>query len=259
MSMPSFPKDGANITREQALTMIIASIAMEESALGRVIDAEGDKLRYILDRCRESSNCEKTLKEIMEVNASVTRLLDTAACNQAILRSKLDLALSAGGGCSPVPPCPPMPPCPPEPPGPLCPEQQKSLLQLRLSGDGLLWKPGCPIPWEYQCRRGDAACWSMENPALVRLGPGRAWYVSCAFLVRDFRPTAASGCISIEGAGLSRDLMPLCFSICCADGEAVTLPYTALLMPDSASAISFRLRSRHPIWVEQAELNLVEL
>ena len=30
MSMPSFPPNGADLTREEALTMIIASIAMEE-------------------------------------------------------------------------------------------------------------------------------------------------------------------------------------------------------------------------------------
>ena len=30
MSMPSFPPNGADMTQEEALTMIIASIAMEE-------------------------------------------------------------------------------------------------------------------------------------------------------------------------------------------------------------------------------------
>mgnify|MGYP006995867920 CR=1 FL=1 len=33
MSMPSFPPNGADMTQEEALTMIIASIAMEELAL----------------------------------------------------------------------------------------------------------------------------------------------------------------------------------------------------------------------------------
>ena len=265
MSMPSFPKDGANMTREQALTMIIASIAMEESALGRVIDAEGDKLRYILDRCQEASGCEETPKDILEANASVTRLLDAVAQNQTILRCKLALALNASGECPPDPPCPPAPPYPPDPPCPPaspcpptpCPE--KSLMQLRLSGDGFLWKTGCPIPWEYRGGRGDAVRWYMENPSRVELDPGRAWFVSCAFLVRDFQPAAASGCIRLESSGTSREHLPLCFDLRCACGEAVTLPYAALLLPCSASDISFRLHSRPPLWVEQAELNIVEL
>ena len=254
MSMPSFPKDGANMTREQALTMIIASVAMEESALSRIIDAEGDKLRYILDRCREACDGCGTPEEILEVNASVTGLLDVVAQNQAILRSKLALALNAGGECPPDPPCPPEPPCPPAP----CPHQ-KSLMQLGLSGDGFLWKTGCPIQWKYLGGRGSAVRWSIETPSLVELDPGRAWAVNCTFLVRDFAPTAVSGCIELERACASGEALPLCFTLRCAGGEAVTLPYSTLLLPGSASAVSFRLRSGCPVWVEQAELNIVEL
>ena len=252
MSMPSFPKNGANMTREQALTMVVASIAMEESALSRIIDAEGDKLRYILDRCQETGS-EETPREILEANESVTSLLEAVAQNQTILRNKLALALEAGGGCPPGPPCSPMPPCPPIP----C--QEKSLMQLRLAGDGLLWQTGCPIPWEYQGGCGNAVRWRVEIPSQVELDPGRAWSVSCTFLVRNFQPRLASGCIVLEGTGASREAPPLCFDFSGACGEAVTLPYSTLLLPGRASAVSFRLRSRSPIWVEQAELNIVEL
>ena len=266
MSMPSFPKDGANMTREQALTMVVASIAMEESALSRVIDAEGDKLRYILDRCRDDGS-EETPKEILDANESVTRLLDAVAQNQLILRGKLDLALSAGGGYPPVPPCPPPcppvspcpPPCPPMPPCPPAPCPEKSLMQLSLSGDGFLWETGCPIPWEYQDGRGDAVRWCMENPSQVELEPGRAWSVSCTFLVRDFQPGLTSGCIRLESTGTFREPPPLCFSLRCTCGEAVTLPYSTLILPESPRAVAFRLRSKCPVWVEQAQLNIVEL
>ena len=254
MSMPSFPTDGTNMTREQALTLVVTSIAMEENALSRVIDAEGDKLRYILDQCQEAGG-EETPKEILEANESVTRLLDAVAQNQAILRSKLSLALSAGCGCPPDPPCPP--PCPPVPPCPPAPCAGKSLMQLKLPGDGLLWQPGCPLPWEYLGGHGDAAHWYMEAPSQVELAPGRAWFVSCTFLVRDFAPRLTSGCIRLEG--VSRELPPLCFDLRCACGGAVTLPYSTLLLPGAASDISFRLRSQCPVWVEQAELNIAEL
>ena len=40
MSMPSFPPNGADMTQEEALTMIIASIAMEELALSHILNAE---------------------------------------------------------------------------------------------------------------------------------------------------------------------------------------------------------------------------
>ena len=268
MSMPSFPKNGANMTREQALTMIVASVAMEERALGRVIEAESDKLRYVLDRCRDACDGCETPKELLEVNESVTRLLDVVSRNQTLLRSKLALALNAGGGCPPDPPCPPphppeppcKPSCPPGPPKPPCPEPaHKSFMQLGLAGCGFLWKNECLIPWEYLGGRGKAVRWKEEAPALAELAPGKAYSISCIFNIRDFLPTAASGSICLECAGASRQPPPLCFSIRCAGGEAVTLQYSALLLPDSASTISFRLRSRTPLCVEQAELNIVEL
>ena len=246
------------MTREQALTMVIASIAMEENALSRIIDAEGDKLRYILDKCQEAGG-EETPDEILEVNDSVTRLLDTVAQNQTILRNKLALALDACDGCPPDPPCPPGPPCPPAPPCPPVPCLEKSFMQLRLPGDGFLWKTGCPIPWEYQEGRGSAVRWCMENPSCVELDPGRAWFVSCTFLVRDFQPAAASGCIRLECTGALREPPPLCFDLRCTCGEAVTLLYSTLLIPRGASAIVFRLRSKSPVWVEQAELSILEL
>ena len=55
MSMPSFPPNGADLTREEALTMIIASIAMEELALSHIINAEGEKLQYSWALCRGRS------------------------------------------------------------------------------------------------------------------------------------------------------------------------------------------------------------
>ena len=250
MSMPSFPKDGANITREQALTMIIASIAMEERALGYIIEAEGDKLRHILDQC----SCCATPQEILKVNKSVAKLLEAAAENQRSLRCKLALALDAHGERPPIQPCPPPSPEPPCPePKPPCPEQ-KSLMLLRLSGTCLLWRNEGLLPWKCAGGRGGAIRWSRETPSQVELDPGRAYSVSCAFKLAGV--PAGSGCIVPEGAGTA---LPLCFSFRCAGTEPVTLGYTALLLPGSARTVAFRLRSGVPLRVEQAELSIVEV
>ena len=280
MSMPSFPKDGANMSREQALTMIIASIAMEERALGYIIEAEGDKLRHVLDKCP----CGVTPQEVLKVNKSVTRLLETAAENQSMLRCKLALAVDASGGCSPDKPCPPEPPCPrPEPPGPppcwpceppfppkpehpskppcdapwqSAPWQgQKSLMHLCLPEGGFLWKNDCPLPWQCRGKRGGAIHWNGEDPAVVRLDPGKAYLLSCTF----FLPTVAAGEIRLEGTGRPRQPLPLCFPTPCAGIEDAMLQYSTLLLPGCPASIYFRLRSKIAFCVRGAELNIVEL
>ena len=115
------------------------------------------------------------------------------------------------------------------------------------------------MPWEYVDGRGNAVRWNLENPSLIELEPGRAYSINCAFIVRDFMPAASSGCICMDSTDTSRDPLPLCFSIHCACGEAVTLQYSTLFLSCGPSAISFRLRSGLPLWVEQADLNVAEL
>ena len=101
------------MTREEALTMIIASIAMEELALSHIINAEGEKLQYILGTL-PGAKPRATPQDVLEVNKSVASLLDVVAQNQMLLKSKLEKVL---GACPPLtPPCPPPKPCPPEPP-----------------------------------------------------------------------------------------------------------------------------------------------
>ena len=158
MSMPSFPPNGADLTQEEALTMIIASIAMEELALSHIINAEGEKLQYILGALPGTNPCA-TPQDVLAVNKSVASLLDVVAQNQMLLKSKLEKALEAcPPPAPPVPPSPPpMPPCGPCCPLP-CPERpearEKSVLQLAGQREGMLWnqgrghslEPGCSNP-----------------------------------------------------------------------------------------------------------------
>ena len=48
MSLPSFPSISPPFTREDVVNQILASIAMEELGLSHIINAEGEKLQYIL-------------------------------------------------------------------------------------------------------------------------------------------------------------------------------------------------------------------
>ncbi len=105
MSMPSFPPNGADLTREEALTMIIASIAMEELALSHILNAEGEKLQYILGTLPGAKPCACP-QDVLAVNKSVASLLDVVAQNQMLLKGKLEKVLEACPGPAPSRPAP---------------------------------------------------------------------------------------------------------------------------------------------------------
>lgn len=104
MSLPTFPTISPELTREGALNMILASIAMEEMGLSHIINAEGEKIQYILGTLPNSPEQRATIEEIIAVNNSVRCLLDSVMQNQVLLKSKMESALKALQ-CGPGP-CP---------------------------------------------------------------------------------------------------------------------------------------------------------
>ena len=113
MSMPEFPKL-CPLTREQALTVILTSIALEELALSHIINAEGEKIQYAVEYTKKQCNAD-ALKDIKEINLSVATVLEQASVLEELLLQKMQLAHPDKPPCRPPePPCPPpKPPCAP--------------------------------------------------------------------------------------------------------------------------------------------------
>lgn len=89
MSMPTIPNITPiiNITREKAINMLMASIAMEEMGLSNIINAESEKIQYILNQ----HNCKSaSIKEIKEVNQSVEKVIRNVMKIQFLLQDKLE-------------------------------------------------------------------------------------------------------------------------------------------------------------------------
>ena len=105
MSMPSFPPNGADMTQEEALTMIIASIAMEELALSHILNAEGEKLQYILGTLPGTSPCACP-HDVLAVNKSVTALVEAVTQNQMLLKNTLAQVLEFCPLAGQIPVCP---------------------------------------------------------------------------------------------------------------------------------------------------------
>lgn len=255
MSMPSFPPNGADMTREEALTMIIASIAMEEIALSRILNAEGEKIQYILGTLPGAKLCASP-QEVLAVNKSVTTLLEAVTQNQMLLKNKLEKVLEA---------CPP-----PQPPGPvpcLCkPEScEKSALQLAGQREGMLWNRGCRLPWRQRVSRGERIRWDSGDPALIRLDPGKAYAVQYTLNVCAMHPSEEMGTILLKQAprGAFTETLPLRFSIERFSGRPQTLQYAAVLYPcmgrGREAELSLVMDARSPLCVEQASMDVTEI
>lgn len=95
MSLPSFPTVSPPIGREDAVNQILSSIAMEELGLSHIINAEGEKLQYILGTLPGLSGPPATVEDVLSANESVRSLLETAAQNQLFFKAKMQNALAS--------------------------------------------------------------------------------------------------------------------------------------------------------------------
>lgn len=71
-------------SREQAISDIIESVALEQTALSHILNAEGEKIQKAL-------TFDITAEKLLEINASVTSMTDAITRLESILQGKLEL------------------------------------------------------------------------------------------------------------------------------------------------------------------------
>lgn len=102
MSMPSIPdlNLSVNIDRTVAVDMVILSIAMEELSIAHILNAEGEKLQYVLGTLKDKNPGEVTLCDIMAVNNSIQKTLRDVIKTEMLLQFKLEdaIELDENGG-----------------------------------------------------------------------------------------------------------------------------------------------------------------
>ncbi|MNR39838.1 hypothetical protein D3C85_1580760 [compost metagenome] len=76
MSQPNIPNISPNITltRDDAINLLLASIAMEELGLGHIINAEAEKIQYAVGTL-PGLTIPATISELLVVNQSVQSTL----------------------------------------------------------------------------------------------------------------------------------------------------------------------------------------
>lgn len=243
--------------------MIIASIAMEELALSHILNAEGEKLQYILGTFPGRQNVCASPQEVLAVNKSVTELLDTVMQSQMLLKGKMEKALEASGHTPvPEPPCPPSRPCKPPCDGPCC---QKSAIQLVSRCDGFSWDNGFLLSWKCQERRGCGIRWSEETPALVALDPRKTYGLNYTVNVRGPYCGDSVGAIfvRITPCDAFQEILPLYFSVKRSECAPLTLQCSTTLFPQAhpvpCADLSLLLNFEGSLFVEQASLSIYEI
>jgi len=152
MSLPTFPPISPQ-TLDESLNMILASIAMEELGLSHIINAEGEKIQYVLEKLNKESDGKYSLEDILAVNKSVKGVLDSIAQNQIILKGKMECAVNAlEGTIGPTGPAGPQGPRgKPGPPGPTGPKGAGGSCATVFCGcSGQCWGVGKPLMWSCQ-------------------------------------------------------------------------------------------------------------
>lgn len=94
MSMPNFPNLDPPLERDEVLNQLISSIAFEELALSHIVNAEGEKLQYILGTLPGLSGAA-TIEDALDANQSIKETLENMISNQMMLNGKLAAALNA--------------------------------------------------------------------------------------------------------------------------------------------------------------------
>lgn len=83
MSMPKIEK--TNIEKCSAASALLQSIALEETAISHILNAEGEKLQKAISM----HNCCQ--KDLLAVNKSVNDMVDKITNLEIVLKAKLDL------------------------------------------------------------------------------------------------------------------------------------------------------------------------
>ena len=97
MSMPVMPTI-ENVGREDAINLILASIAEEELGLSHILNAEGEKIQFALGTLEGTGRVlagDVTMDNLTALNDSVVATLQAMTGTQTVLLQKMQAALAA--------------------------------------------------------------------------------------------------------------------------------------------------------------------
>lgn len=73
-----------NGSRDQAVTDLIQSVALQETALSHILNAQGEEMQAVI------CDAEATPEQLLELNDSINKLLNSVTRLEIVLQSKLE-------------------------------------------------------------------------------------------------------------------------------------------------------------------------
>ncbi|GAV13094.1 exosporium glycoprotein BclB-related protein [Paenibacillus sp. NAIST15-1] len=83
-----------SVTRDDAINLLLSSIALEELGLSHIINAEGEKIQFALGTLPGVTSPPATISDILLVNQSVRDTIQDLTKKEFLLQNKLDSILS---------------------------------------------------------------------------------------------------------------------------------------------------------------------
>ncbi|WP_205842132.1 hypothetical protein [Natranaerobius trueperi] len=93
MSFPNLPdiKPEMDLDKEQVVNLLLASIASEELSLAHMINAEAEKIQFVIGTLEEHKQKKSpTIEDLLEINRSVDKTLRSVIKKQMLLQFKLE-------------------------------------------------------------------------------------------------------------------------------------------------------------------------
>lgn len=87
MSMPKIEKSENPINREQSISNLIESVALMETGLSHIVNAEGEKIQKVI---KYDSDEDVPLDDLLKVNESAEKMINSISKLEMILQNKLD-------------------------------------------------------------------------------------------------------------------------------------------------------------------------
>jgi hypothetical protein len=98
MSFPNIPDvtPEINLCREEVINLLLASIAFEELGLAHIINAEAEKIQYVVGTLDKKSPAKcASVDDLVTINESVSQTLKNVIKKEMLLQFKLEDTLSA--------------------------------------------------------------------------------------------------------------------------------------------------------------------